>query len=134
MSSYTVEAKEYSFNLDNDVLKISSLKGTSRDEFDVTTIAHIQCVTIHEDSKNLGIILLILGVLLIILGNHSGFVLLATIIILLGVIFVFYKKDETTFQVTLQGIITPFSYQISDPPAGINELISRINQKRAELR
>ena len=137
MSDYSVDAKEFSFTLDEDVLKVSSLKGSSRDEFDVTAIAHIQCITVHKDRKSLGIASLLLGVVLLLVGIRpeiGTFILLGTIFILAGVILVFYRKDETTFQVTLQGIATPFLYQISEPPEGIYELISRINLKRAELR
>ncbi len=137
-SQFTVEAKEYIFSLDEDVLKIRSSTGTTRDEFDVTTIAHIQCITVQEDSRSLGIFSLLIGLFLAYIGYQTAlnslYSVLGFVMIVVGALLLFTRKNETKFQVTLQGIGTPFLYKISEPPDGINDLIDKINKKRAELR
>jgi len=137
-SSFTVESDEYFFSLDEDVLKVWNKEETVRDEFDITTVAHIQCITSHEDHRIIGLFLLFVGAVVLTLGlklpEYSFLMIVGLIIMLIGVIVASHKKDETTFQVTIQGINESFKYKISEKPTGINDLIEMLNEKRAELR
>ena len=58
---YQVYAEEYTFSLEDDFLKVVKEDGKIRDEFDITTIAHIQCITSHTDHRLLGLAILVIG-------------------------------------------------------------------------
>jgi hypothetical protein len=134
---YSVESEEHTFSLEDDVLKIINDDGTVRDEFDITTIAHIQCVTSHEDHKLLGLIVLAIGASTSIIGsieNFTSFIILGIAVMIIGTTLLAYNKNETIFQVTLQGINNTFQYKISERPEGINQLINKINKRRSTLR
>ena len=111
---YSVQAEEYIFSLEDDVLKVVNENGTKRDEFDITTIAHIQCITSHKDHKILALLFLAVGGLVFIIGvletEYTYFMIVGLGILIFGAILIAYSKDETNFQVTLQGINNIFNY------------------------